>query len=159
MTLATRFIFLLALSFFVFAIQAARVFAVFDVQPNLILIFFLILLFVLSSSAENLLFLGALLSVSFVLDWIFFSFWLLQLLILGVLLGLSFAYKSILTGTHGTDFLIILVLISGVFYGVLALTNSSEVLWHVVLAEIFYSLIIGLPLFFAIKNAHAKKEF
>ena len=129
-----------------FVFQTSRVLAIFEVSPNLFLIFFLIIFFGLNLLRFGFLSVLAIL-VSFCVIWFFwFGFWFMPVLVFSALLLILFIFRSFLTGEPLVDFVLSLIAVTLGFWFVLFAFGFSPWSWITVFGELVYNLILGLAI-------------
>lgn len=139
MNIYTKFLLVFLALIAAFFLQQSRVLSFGNVNPNLILIVFLLLVF----KVDNIWFFGALLLSTAATVFAFTPYWFPQVLVV-ILLALVFYFlKRILTGNHALDFLIVVLLGSVIFYLVINAFRFSLIPVGLILVEISYNLILG----------------
>jgi len=129
-----------------FFVQETRILAIGGINPNLILITFLLAIF-FQKNFFSLLFLMVAVSLIF---FVFIKFWIISLLVLELAVIIFYLLKKFLTGYKILDFLIGIILISIFYYTIVAIFSSYYFTVWLVLGEILYNLILGLILWFGI---------
>lgn len=135
-----------ALSLF---LQSFNFFKLGSINPNLILIFFSSL--VVFYSRKNLL--PVIISVLFILSlwsYFFIPFWFEQVILVG-LLALSISFLKVdFTGNKLVDLLVVVLILTLLFYLILWAAGLQGFSWLVAL-EILYNFLIVVPFYFTIK--------
>lgn len=139
MSTYTKFLLVFLTLIAAFFLQQSRILSFGNVNPNLILIVFLLLVF----RVDNIWFFGALLLSTAATIFALTPYWFPQVLVV-MLLALGFYFlKRILTGNHALDFLIVVLLGSAIFYLVIGAFRFSLIPMGLILGEISYNLILG----------------
>ena len=140
-----------------FAVQTSRVFEIVGIQPNFIMVAFLVLVGAISYSKENFLFVTILELIFFGLTAFLFPFWTREILILEALILLAFYLRQFLTGTHTADFLILVLGTTFIFYGLLYVLKLTERGWSFVFFEAVYNFVFGLPFWYFLRKKKYEK--
>ena len=140
MNIYTKFLLMFLALIAAFFLQQSRILSFSSVNPNLILIIFLLLVF----RVDNIWFFGALLLSTAATVFAFTPYWLPQVLVLMLLALVFYFLKRILTGNHMLDFLIVVFLGTGIFYLVINAFQFSLIPVGLILVEILYNLILGV---------------
>ncbi|MDI6820671.1 MAG: hypothetical protein QMD65_00635 [Patescibacteria group bacterium] len=131
-----------------FFLQETKILVIGGINPNLILIALLLIIF-FQKDFFPLLF--SLIAVS-VIFLIFIKFWLISLLVLELSVIIFYLFKKFLTGNKAVDFLIGIILIS-IFYHIAVVSFSNYYFSiRLVLSEIFYNLIFGFILWLVVEK-------
>ena len=147
-----RLLFICFFLVLIFVFQTSRVLAIFEVSPNLFLIFFLIIYFGLNLSKFGFLSVLAIL-VSFCVIWFFwFGFWFMPVFVFSALLLILFTLRSFLTGEPLVDFVLSLIAVTSGFWFWLCVLGFSQWSWFIVFGELVYNLILGLAIWSILKR-------
>ncbi|MCP6719881.1 MAG: hypothetical protein KJI72_00960 [Patescibacteria group bacterium] len=134
-----------------FFLQQSGILSLGSINPNLILISFLLIIFKL----DNIWFLGALLLSMAAVFFTLTPYWFPQVLVV-VVLAIGFYFlKRILTGNNMLDFLIAILLGTVIFYLIINVFRFSLISVGLVLGEVLYNLILGFviwPIFRFLKE-------
>ncbi len=124
--------------FIAFILQQFRFLSLGHVNPNLILIGFLFLVF----KRANLMFLGSLLLGVALTALLFIPQWFLQVLVVLLLIMAFYFIKNFMTGNRFFDFLLAVILGTIVFYTAVSLLRFSFSA-ALILGEILYNTVLG----------------
>lgn len=148
-----RFLFLAVIFAFVFALQAARLFEVGGVGPNLILITALLVLFfpIVSLRLES--FLWPPLALAILLTgFLFMDFWSLEILVLIILVSTFYLLRKFLTGDTLLDFIIGILTITPLFYLISGVVSGVSPSWGFIILELLYNLFLGTILWLVLSR-------
>lgn len=133
--------------------QQFGVFSLFRVNPNLLLIGFL--LFVFYRPKPSLLFL---VFISFLFSSFFFApFWVLKISILLVLVGVFALVRKFLSGDDFFDFLISVFLSVPIFYILSNLKNVATVPFGFLFKELLYNFALGIAFWLLLHKTNVFK--
>lgn len=144
-----------------FLLQQFRVFSLFGVNPNLLLLGFLTLVFLRAAPWIAFVFLA----VFLLLVYVQMPFWFLEGIALALLVLVVVLVKKFLTGYSSVDFFISLILGTAVFYGIVGVMENISALGlgfreyhfsipHFLVKEMVYNAFLG-SIFWAL--FHKKK--
>ena len=136
-----------------FLLQQYRVLSIAGINPNLLLIGFLVIIFF----QEQPIWLFIITSFLFlvIIFW-FFNFWFLPILILTLLVIIMDFFKNLLTANKFIDFNLAFLIMSGLFYSLLFIFGVSfKLMPWVIFQELIYSIILGI---IVIKFGYLKYE-
>lgn len=130
--------------------QSGRFLAFQGVNPNLILIFFILLIF----NQKDLKSIFLLILSLIALTYLFFYFFLTEMIILSLLAVFAALARYYLTGSRFLDVVIALVSLDVIFYVILALWNVSLLMnyGYLIVFEIIYDIILVAFFYFILKN-------
>src|SRR3989344_1810488 len=139
-----RFLFLIVIFALVFAFQSARWLELGGVEPNLILITALLILFFPIVSLRLSLFLWWPLALAVaLLGFLFMNFWFFEILVLMILVGILRLLSKFLTGDALLDFMMGILAITPLFYMISGAAAGISILWGLVILELLYNLFLG----------------
>ncbi|MDI6734129.1 MAG: hypothetical protein QMD50_01380 [Patescibacteria group bacterium] len=150
------FLGIIIIGFSAFFLQETGILAIYGINPNLILIIPLLVIFF----QQNFYLLFFSLITFILIFFMFILFWLPALFILEGLIIIFYFFKKILTGNKLIDFSIGIIFITISFYFIMAILGGYNFLIWPAIAEIFYNLIVGLILWFSLSkilNFYEKK--
>lgn len=157
MIMLNKFLLVLLLLNFFLLLQQTRILSVSQVNPNLLLLGFLLLIF---SGAK--IWLVVLTAAAFVFMSIFFlPFWFLTILIFTALITAFAFFKKFLTGSRFIDFLITIFFATIIFSILIGIAGASPTSLGLILKEFLYNFIFGIfgwLIFFELFNADEKLQ-
>lgn len=121
-------------------IQELRIFEIFGVNPNFLLIVFLFFLF--SAVGVPVLVFGAVTII--LVSFLFMPFWTFKFLILAVLMLIFVLVKKFMTGTKALDYILSIVLGTIAFNLLMNISNLSVISFSLILLEILYNFVLGI---------------
>ena len=133
---------------FVVFVYSERVFGVGPINPNLLLILFLLVLF--GYQLRTLFFIWLL--VLLIVGLLWFPFWFPSFVALAVVLGLFGIFRFLFTGTAFFDFLLALVLGTLFLYGLSSFVVAASWNTFMVFQEILYNILLGAVLWILIRE-------
>ena len=132
----------------------ARFFSIGGISPNVILVFFLGLIFIPAFRERIRLDYFFVLSVfSFLVGSFIFGFWITEWFLVSALPVLAFLLRNFLTGHPLPDFLLAIVISTVVFYALVGILIGGSFEWDPVLGETFYNFVLGIILWLPVNFA------
>lgn len=140
-----RFVLVLLLLTLLVFVQGTRFLDFGGVNPDLILIFSLGLIFDPSLRKQiHFNYFLTLLAFSFFVGSFLFDFWIIPWLTLAVIVAGSYFAKKYLTGRPFLDFLAMIAGDTVLLYVLLKILSSGALRWDLILEEVIYNLVLGV---------------
>ncbi len=155
MTGIVKALILVLSSFVVLSLQSFRFLNIFGIQPNLLLIFLLVVAYFVKDNKEDFLswvFACLLIALG---AFLFVKFYLTEVIVLMVLAGGFLLWRRFLTGTIEFDLSALIFVNSIVFYAILAVWGAGPFLIKITLIEAGLNTLIG----FAVSRFFKKRNY
>lgn len=135
-----RFLVALLIMGLAFLVQKERLLSIGGINPNLLLVLALVFAF----TEEKL---GVIIPLFLATALIIFTwtpFWIFEALAVLLIAFIIYLIKKFFTGNKLADFLIVIFLISGIFYAVIDINHLSLLSFKLIVWEMLYNLILGV---------------